>query len=672
MQDNEQNLQDACEPQKDDLRTRNLEWFKVQFPGYYDRLASYEPISELLEEEGEARNILFSGQLLYEPTAGECIEKQQKDFNAAPQRLLFAPIQPTNFDRYAANFLHDFISRLNSEKIEFHVSINSKKAYYVFSFGFGLGAHIHDLVEKTNCQALIIIEPNLEFIAQSLEVFDWPALHDVMDERGGHLNLIISDNEDIIYGRIRTDIRILNACSLDGAIFFTHYHNVLFVRLQERIKSNTNIILAGLGFYFDETVMIANTYENLHAGKAQMIRFSGKSFRKYPAFIVATGPSLDKDIAWLKDNKENAVIFACGTANMPLLKAGIVPDFQVEIENIPELYDLMRDTARHLDISKSHLLTSTTVDARVSDFYDETSYYFRPALASFPLFARDEDAPLHNGSPTVTNAALALVQNFGFREMYLFGVDMGSKIKGLKHSRSAWQNSDEGCEVDIQFNLPVRGNFGGTVYTYADMNWTRDELELAIKHFRRGCFYFNCSDGAYIKGALAKHARSVKFAKQDKPKSVEVHNIVKAFEPYSKKDFDTKWNDAKMREKFSHYFDRLLACLDNPEDIVSKRALTEINKLLMPTLEKNREQLGLAMTFRGSLWQALIGSEYYMNRVEGDAEVARSQEVFKEELTHLFTHIRDVAIEDLGHLSEQSWTPRTRELEIEKEDWGAS
>ncbi len=671
MQDKERNSHGECETPKDDLRARNLEWFRAQFPAYHDRLKSYEPISELVEEGDGWSNVRFSGQLLYEPTAAEHIEKQLKDFSTAPQRLLFAPIQPANFDRYAANFLHDFISRLNSEEIEFHVSINSEKAYYAFSFGFGLGAHIHDLVEKTNCQALIIVEPNMEFIAQSLEVFDWPALHEVMDERGGHLNLIISDNEEIIYGRIRVDIRILNACSLDGAMFFNHYHNELFVRMQERIKSNTNIILAGLGFYFDETVMIANTYENLRTGKARMVQFPENAFRKYPVFIVASGPSLDKDIEWLKDNKENAVIFSCGSANMPLLKAGIVPDFQVEIENIPELYDLMRDTAKHLDISKTHLLTSTTVDARVPGFYDETSYYFRPALASFPLFAGEEDAPLHNGSPTVTNAALALVQNFGFREIYLFGVDMGSKVKGLKHSRSAWQNSDEGCEVDIQFNLPVRGNFGGTVYTYADMNWTRDEMELALKHFHRGRFYYNCSDGAYIKGALAKHAHSVKFAKHDKPKSVEVRNIVKAFEPYSKNDFDAKWNDADMREKFSRYFDRLFACLDDPEDIASKRALTKINKIFMPTLEKNRDQLGLAMTFRGTLWQAMIGSEYYMNRIEGDEDIARSQEIFKEELTRLFTHLRDIAIKDLGHLSEQVWAPRMREIDIEKEDWSA-
>lgn len=670
MEDKEQNSQDKSKVDQGDLRVRNLEWFRVQFPGFHETLKPYEPISELVDEGDGWYNVRFSGQLLYKPTARENIEKQQKDFIENPHHLLFAPIQPINFDRYAANFLHSFIARLNAETIEFHVSISSAQAYFVFVFGFGLGAHILDLVENTNCQALVIVEPNIEFIAQSLSVFDWQELYNIMDKRGGYLSLIMSDNEDVIYNNIRTTIRSVNTCSLDGSIFFTHYYSNMFIPLKERIMSNTNIILAGLGFYFDETVMISNTYEHLHTGKARMIRFSPNVLREYPVFIVASGPSLDKDIEWLKNNKENAVIFACGTANMPLLKAGIVPDFQVEIENIPELYDLMCDTSKHLDISKSHLLTTTTVDARIPSFFDETSYYFRPALSSFPLFARKEDEPLNNGSPAVINAAVALAQNFGFRELYFFGVDMGSKVKGLMHSLAAWQNSDEGCELDIQFNVPVRGNFGGTVYTYTDMNWTRDELEAAIKHFMRGRFYYNCSDGAYIKGTVARHARSVKFKKQNKPKSVEVRNIVKTFDMYSKSDFDVRWNDAEIGKKISDYFDQLFGCLDNPDDISSKRALTEINKILLPvTPEGQEQQLGFAMLFRGSLWQALIGAEFYLNRIEGDKDIARAEEIFKEELTRLFKHLRDIAIKDVGTLSEQSWTPRPREVKIEKEEW---
>ena len=100
--------------------------------------------------------------------------------------------------------------------------------------------------------------------------------------------------------------------------------------MDKRIKTDSNLILSGLGFYFDETVMITNTFENLHSGDAQMTRFSRSKIRSNPVFIVASGPSLDKDIEWIKKNQDKAVVFACGSAIMPLLRNGIQPDFSVE------------------------------------------------------------------------------------------------------------------------------------------------------------------------------------------------------------------------------------------------------------------------------------------------------------------------------------------------------
>ena len=51
-----------------------------------------------------------------------------------------------------------------------------------------------------------------------------------------------------------------------------------------------------------------------------------------PAIIVGNGPSLDKEIDFLRKNQDNFVIFCSGSALKPLYKAGITPDFQVEIE----------------------------------------------------------------------------------------------------------------------------------------------------------------------------------------------------------------------------------------------------------------------------------------------------------------------------------------------------
>ena len=650
------------------LRESNLQWFAEQFPGMHQQLLSYEVLSILEDEGGGWFNLDLSGQKLYSPSAQKYISEQLDAFEKAPFRIKMAPMQPGSFDRYASNCLHRVIERIDKAGIELSTFIPGTESYYAVVFGIGLGAHLNTIAEKTLCQALILVEPNLEFLAQSLNVFDWRKLHDMMIDRGGYLNVILSDSSDHVFMRIKHDIRLTNPCSMDGMILFTNYSNPLYPQMYERLHNDIHLILSGLGFYFDETVMLANTHENLHAGTARMARFDRNKIRGYPIFIIASGPSLDNDMEWIKINQDKAVIVACGSAIMPLLRNGVQPDFTVEIENIPELHPMMVDTIKYVDVSKVHLLASTTIDPRVPKFFDQTSYYFRPALSCYPAFARKEDEPLENGSPTVTNAALALAQSFGFREFYLFGADMGSKIQGLAHSKHAWQNSDEGCEVDIKFNIPVRGNFGGTVYSYQDMNWTRDELELAIQHFHKGRFYYNCSDGAYIKGALAKHSRSIKLKDQPYKKAVEIKKIVDSFAPYPKEDFAAHWQDEKIRNKMIAYCERVIACFDDPDRVSNKRALTEANRALA-AYHKTGLDLGLAMVFRGTLWQALLGTDYYVNRVVGKEQRAAAEMIFKEEFVRLTRYLLEEAIADVGHLTEHEWHPRERQLEFEVENW---
>lgn len=665
------NDMESLETQNEDakqLRERNLRWFSRHYPPLAKILATYKPVSKLIDEGDGWYNVSFSGQTLYQPSAKEVIEAQLDSYMENPPRLFMAPPQPTSFDKYAANFLHRTIERIHDEGIEFTAKITSTKAYYLFIFGFGLGAHVDKLVEESNCQALLIFEPNVEFLSHALDLYDFEALEKVMNDRGGFMDIVVSDNQDAMFHRVKNCVRVMNPCSYDGTILFTNYHNTSFVPVQNRLQRDAFIILSGLGFYFDETIMIQNTYANLKNENNQMARYATAANRKYPAFVVGSGPSLDKDIEWIKENQENAVIFSCGSGIMPLMRAGVQPDFQVELENVPELYPMFQDTIKYIDVSKVRLLASTTLDPRVPGFFDNTSLFFRPALSSFPIFARKEDAPLHNGSPSVTNAGLALAQHFGFRNIYIFGTDMGSKVQGLAHSKTAWQNSDEGHEVDIKFNLPVRGNFGGTVYTYDGMNWTRDEFELAIKAFHKGRHYYNCSDGAFIAGTVAKHAKSIKFPQYPYKKDKEISNITDAFKPYDKRDLDAKWNDEDMRNRFKAYCDSILACLEKPEDIESKRALTEINKILFAPHSSGID-LGVAMIFRGTFWQAFLAIEFYMVRIEGEKENEIAREIYKEELTALLNYVLKKANADLGNLSEWEWEPRDREVVIEKEEW---
>ena len=221
----------------------------------------------------------------------------------------------------------------------------TEETYFLLIFGVGLGGHIDPLVERTNCHVLILVEPNLEFIYHSLEVYDWAALFERFEERNGRIEILVDSNPDGLAREIRDTVCNTNPCSLDGMYVFTHYNNSVFVQTSEFVLRDPNIMLFGLGWVDDEIMMIKNAHASLYPGTAQVYLRPTASPVGLPAFVVGSGPSLDRDIPFLKKNADKAIILSCGSAIRPLLVNDIVPDFQIEVENL-DVYRQIEQVAR--------------------------------------------------------------------------------------------------------------------------------------------------------------------------------------------------------------------------------------------------------------------------------------------------------------------------------------
>jgi len=235
---------------KDELREKNLVWFAEQFGAIHNQIVACKPISKMVDEGDGWHNLSFSGQSLYTPSAKECVKTHLKSFRKVPDRVRMAPPQPTSFDKYAATYLHSLLEKGSDKGIEFSAYIPSTKSYYLYVFGFGLGAHVETLVKETDCQCLLIFEPNIEFIVHSLEVFDWPKLHETIEARGGYLDLFVSSDVNYTFERIQSIVRSINPCSFDGSIQFTTYHTDLFLSVQDLVGGGLPPNVARSGFVF--------------------------------------------------------------------------------------------------------------------------------------------------------------------------------------------------------------------------------------------------------------------------------------------------------------------------------------------------------------------------------------------------------------------------------------
>ncbi len=624
----------------------NLEVLREHHPDLTANLEAYVPRTELVFDDEGNPDVMLEGTPFYGQPLDEHVARQLEGFWRSPSRFSLQILQPTSLDDVGARVLHNVLKRATEAEVTFGQVQQTRKAFFVLVFGVGLGRHLDELVDETGCQALFLVEPNLELIYHSLEVFDWAALLERLKERGCRTRFFLGQDPLALNMNLRNHLRGTNPSSLDGTYLFTHYNSPLFEQTRAFLLKDAFLVVAGLGFYDDEVIMIRNNHANLYSGTSRLYVRPERPQQPLPALIVGSGPSLDKTMGHIKANADTAVVISCGSALRPLLAEGIVPDFHIELENI-KVYALVEQVFQEFDLSPICLITSTTVESSILQFFDNIVYYYRASLSPFKIWCDDDRSCLENPNPTVVNAGLSFAQEVGFREFYLFGTDMGAKGTDRHHSKEAYHYT-EGAVFDVKpFNWQVPGNFGGIVNTSTDLYWTRDSLERAISQHARGRSYFNCSDGALIGGTLAKHARSVKLPEVEGGKAETVRAIIESFPIYTAEEFDAKWSDDTIVEDIDTFMDATVTLFTEVEDFKDKTYLVDAFRLLADTTEL----MAMAMVFRGTILQILTANEYYLNRVMDLDRYDEVAEIMREELLDCLERLREDAKAKFGTLS---------------------
>jgi hypothetical protein len=100
---------------------------------------------------------------------------------------------------------------------------------------------------------------------------------------------------------------------------------------------------------------LANLWHNLpFAPGSRSVASARGLFQRVPGIIVASGPSLEKNVYLLNDLKDRAVLISCGSALGPLRKRGITPHFEVVIDPNPAMHEVLKP---YLDSSTCFVLS---------------------------------------------------------------------------------------------------------------------------------------------------------------------------------------------------------------------------------------------------------------------------------------------------------------------------
>lgn len=498
------------------LLERNLTFLLQNFPQLLERIELLAPTQTQQERDSTGRIVnirLDAGHLLY-PEGEAAITEQVQSFLADPTRFVFA-------DTTHINNLPDSIQRRLGNR-EWPLSAGpSADTGILIVVGLGLGLHLPALMTALKPRYLVVIEPVADFFAHSLHVVDWERIAAALRQRGGGLALVPGTDPRATFCDLT--LHLTNdewIGQIDGSYIYVHYQSEDIAAIIAGLPALLMQHGTSKGFLADERLMMRNTLTNILTYPVRTLSVPPQQELSVPVFLVGSGPSLDTALPVIKANLDRAVIVSCGTTLSLLLKNGITPHVQVEIENLPLVYDLMATLAVTYDLSPIHLIASTTVDPRVPALFGDVTFFVREGGCARQVVQSVAMLPL--AEPNVVNAAFASLSILGGREYFLFGLDLGRPIDAAHHAKgSVYDNVlahlDE--EIGQAFVLTAPGNFGGTVSTSLYLDAARAAVEFLQAYLK--CRIYNCSNGVAIDGAQPMRLERVKLGKTTvNPKAV--------------------------------------------------------------------------------------------------------------------------------------------------------
>ena len=273
-----------------------------------------------------------------------------------------------------------------------------------------------------------------------------------------------------------------------------------------------------------DAVKILDNLSNIHIHR-QTSDFHQK-FKGKAAVIVCPGPSLSKNIDYLKEIKGKALIICVLHALRPLRKAGIIPDIVIHTD--PQNLKALSRIENELEVSLydhwingeelegvSYFVTSSSGSPDNFDFPVKEVIWMSPGMRIGAFLPIDLfDYTRVGGS--VSHSAFDLAIEFGFSKIALVGQDLALSETGELYANNAELDLSANRMANLGEEFKTKGFYGNEVTTNASFSF----FAQFYKHFAKqvnaetNIKLFNCTEGGvYLEGF--DHISLKKFIKDE-------------------------------------------------------------------------------------------------------------------------------------------------------------
>lgn len=471
-------------------------------------------------------------------------------------------------------------------------------------FGFGNGMFARKYLQTADDSAqLLVYEPSVLIFRKAMEEFDLS-------------DLLLSDRLFVLvegYANVDFSLQMKQFVNYTDIETF-HYelymnYDKIFHEESKAVQNEVQLVVNAItGTQYVMARHGAYYYKNTLTGVRNLL-YSKSLFalherlpKDVPVFIVAAGPSLDKNIEELKKIGEKGIVLAVDTALPALFKYGIIPHLFASVDGKKNKYHFKNE--RVVDIP---LLCEPTSVAELLEGHRGPEFVLNNYNKHIFAFFQENhmEWPVLESGGSVAHTVFELAIAFGYRHIILVGQDL-AYTNDRTHSSDTIKGARR-VKDEVQENLTIiEGYYGGEVTSSQEFKLYRRWFEGRIRECPNVCVINATEGGARIQGSVQMPLKEAieKYCIREYPIKEAFENVADLF-------------DDTMKQKFIAYLQR------TPEDLrkagqIAKAAIRDYDKM---SELAHRGKLGseLKSSYRGvtekiEKLQGIPAMEYIYNR----------------------------------------------------------
>lgn len=368
---------------------------------------------------------------------------------------------------------------------------------YIF-VGTSLGLHLPLIHQEISAKHYLIVEDSLELFKLSLFTTDYAKIGE-----DATLYFCVADDENMF---LQTMHKFLEVDFFDNRYLkYTHF----LTHSNEKIKQIQNALTTQNFIFFPykaELYKYLRPLDYMNDGYSIMnlsTNLNTAMFVNKPILVLGAGPSLQKQIQWLKNNHEKFIIIAASAILNTLYTHNITPSIVTHLDGSIETVSHYEKVIKTDFLKNTIMLLGANTHEKIRRMFNkEQIFCYEEGSNYFENFGSIS-------TPCVGSFSIIISLILNANKIYLLGLDLAfNQETGETHANEHLYNkrTDMSKKDELQNTMgntnsifPVPGNFSNIVYTNPLLHASIQSLYRHIPNIKKKQqIIYNLNDGAMI------------------------------------------------------------------------------------------------------------------------------------------------------------------------------